>query len=200
VTRQVDIQLPAELKEDRSLEGTAVALVDVARGRLRLRFVRPSLPEDETAILTSSEEAALARGGVGRVSHDDIQVVQARAAMEYDGLLRRSLTIDEAARRLGVNASRIRQRLAERSLYGLKEGNRWLLPAFQFASKGLVPGVSVVVRKLPPDIGALAAVRWFGSPNPDLCTRDDQERALTPLQWLRSGNPPEVAAELAAAL
>jgi excisionase family DNA binding protein len=200
VTRQVDIELPAEFKEDHSLEGTSVALVDVAKGRLRLRFVRPSLPEDQGTILTSSEEAALARGGVGPVSDDDIPVAQGRAAMEYDELLRSSLTIGEAARRLGVNASRIRQRLAERSLYGLKDGSRWLLPAFQFAPKGLVPGVSVVVRKLPPDIGAVTAARWFGSPNPDLCTRDDEETAMTPLQWLLGGNPPEAAAELAAAL
>ena len=49
-------------------------------------------------------------------------------------------------------ASRIRQRLADRSLYGLKDGNAWLLPAFQFGSNALVPGVSVVVRRLPPDI------------------------------------------------
>jgi hypothetical protein len=42
--------------------------------------------------------------------------------------------------------------------------------------------------------------RWFASPNPDLCTADDLERPLTPLQWLLAGNPPSPAAELAAAL
>jgi len=200
VTREIDIQLPPELKEDWSLEGTAVALVDVAKDRLRLRFVRPSLPEDESTTLTSSEEAALASGGVEHVPDDDIQLVQARAAVEYLELLGTSLTIDEAAGRLGVNPSRIRQRLAERSLYGLKDGSRWLLPAFQFASKGLVPGVGAVVRKLPSDIGAVAAARWFSTPNPDLRARDDEETALTPLQWLLGGNPPEAAADLAAAL
>ncbi len=200
MTREIDIELPAELKEHLGLEGTTVALVDVAKDRLRLRFVRPALAGDESAILTSSEEAALAGGGVERVPEEDIQVVQARAAMEYDELLRTSLTIDEAAKRLGVNASRIRQRLGERSLYGLKDGSRWLLPAFQFAAKGLVPGVSVVVQRLPPDIGSLAVARWFRSPNADLCTRDDEESALTPRQWLLGGNPPEAAADLAAAL
>jgi hypothetical protein len=200
VAREVDIPLPAELREHPSLEGTAVALVNVAKDRLRLRFVRPSLAGDESTILTSSEQAALAGGGVENLSDDDLRVVQAQAAMDYDALLRTSLTIGEAAERLGVNASRIRQRLAERSLYGLKDGNRWVLPAFQFGRKGLVPGVGVVVRKLPPGIGAVAVARWFGSPNPDLCTRDEQERALTPLHWLLGGNPPEAAAELAAAL
>ena len=63
-----------------------------------------------------------------------------------------------------------------------------------------MPGVGVVVKRLPVDIGALAVARWFSSPNPDLTTRDDDERALTPLEWLLGGNPPEAAAELAAAL
>jgi excisionase family DNA binding protein len=200
VARQVEIPLPAALKEDRSLEGGSVALVEVGKDHLKLRFLRPSLMEDEGSTLTSSEEAALAKGGVEHVSEKDVLVVQAQAVAAYQDLRARSLTVDEAARRLGVNTSRIRQRLAARSLYGLKDGNTWLLPAFQFGANGLVPGVSAVVRRLPPDLGALAAARWFSSPNPDLCTRDDDERPLTPLQWLLRGNPPEAAAELAAAL
>ena len=56
------------------------------------------------------------------------------------------------------------------------------------------------MRSMPPDISPLAALQWFTTPNPDLCTRDDDERPLTPLQWLLGGNPPEAAAELAAAL
>ena len=105
-----------------------------------------------------------------------------------------------AAARLRVDTGRIRQRLADRSLYGFKDGHTWLLPAFQFGSKALVPGVGVVVRRLPPEIGVLSAARWFSSPNPDLCTRDDDERPLTPLQWLLGGDPPEAAAGLPPAL
>ncbi len=200
VAREVEIPLPAALKELRSLEGGSVALVDVERDHLKLRFFSSSFVEDEGSTLTSSEEAALTEGGVEPVSGEDVLMVQAQSAAAYQGLRATSLTVEEAAARLGVNTSRIRQRLADRSLYGVKDGHTWLLPAFQFGSKTLVPGVSVVVRRLPPDIGVLAAARWFSSPNPDLCTRDDDERALTPLQWLLGGNPPEAAAELAAAL
>jgi hypothetical protein len=134
------------------------------------------------------------------VSDEDVLLVQAQSAPAYERLRATSLTVEDAAGRLGVNGSRIRQRLAARSLYGLRDGNTRLLPAFQFGSKAFVQGVSVVVRRLPPDIGVLTAARWFSSPNADLRTRDDDERPLTPLQWLLGGNPPEAAAELAAAL
>lgn len=200
VACQVEIPLPAALRDDRSLERRSVALVDVQGDHLRLRFLRSSLLGDEGPTLTAPEDAALAKGGVERVSEEDLRVVDAQIASACQQLRAGSLSVEEAARRLGVNTSRIRQRLAKRSLYGLKDGNTWLLPAFQFWSDGLVPGVEVVVKRLPLDIGALAVARWFSSPNPDLSTRDEDERPLTPLQWLRGGNPPEAAAELAAAL
>ncbi len=200
VAEQVEIPLPADLQKDRRFEGGSVALVDLEGDHLKLRFLRPSFVEDEGSGLTVSEAAALAKGGVEQVTQEDVRLVEAQAASAYQELRASSLRVDEAAGRLGVNTSRIRQRLAERSLYGLKDGNTWLLPVFQFRSNGLVPGVDVVVRRLPPDVGALAFARWFSRPNPDLCTRDDDERPLTPLQWLLGGHPPEAAAELAAAL
>jgi excisionase family DNA binding protein len=200
VACQVEVPLPAALRKDRSLERGSVALVDVEGDHLKLRFLRSSLLGDEGHTLTAPEEAVLSKGGVEPVSEEDLRVVDAQIASAYQQLRAGSLSVEEAARRLGVNTSRIRQRLAERSLYGLKDGSAWLLPAFQFGSGGLVPGVGVVVKRLPVDIGALAVARWFSSPNPDLTTRDDDERALTPLEWLLGGNPPEAAAELAAAL
>jgi hypothetical protein len=200
VAHQVEIPLPAALRKDPRLERGAVALVDVEGDHLRLRFLRSSLLGDDGSTLTAPEEAALAKGGVARVSEEDLRVVDAQIASAYLQLRTGSFSVEQAARRLGVNTSRIRQRLADRSLYGIKDGNAWLLPAFQFCANGLVPGVEVVVRRLPPDIGALPVARWFSNPNPDLSTRDDDERPLTPLEWLLGGNPPEAAAELAAAL
>jgi hypothetical protein len=198
VSRQLEVPLPAALRKHHGLAGGGVALVDVAGGRLKLRFLEATGGGAST--LTAAEETALARGGVSAVSDDEVRVVQGRTAAEYERLRATGLSAEDAARRLGVNASRVRQRLAERSLYGIKEGNAWILPAFQFRGEGEVPGLDAVVRRLPPDIGAVAVARWFASPNPDLCTRDDEERPLTPLQWLLAGNPPGPAAELAAAL
>jgi hypothetical protein len=200
VERQVEIPLPSVLKRARVPRGGSVALVEVEGERLKLRFLRPSLVGEEASTLTEPEEAALAKGGVEPVSDQEGLLIDAEAAAAYHRLRATSLGVEEAARRLGVNASRVRQRLAERSLFGLKDGSTWLLPAFQFQAEGLVPGVDVVVRRLPSDIGPLAVARWFSNPNSDLCTRDDQERPLTPLRWLLGGNSPARAAELAAAL
>jgi hypothetical protein len=124
----------------------------------------------------------------------------ARTAFEYAVLRATALTTQKAAKRLGVNDSRVRQRLSERALYGIKAGDEWRLPAFQFARKGLVPGIERVFPRLPKSLNPVAVYRWFHSPNPDLEEREGQGRALTPLQWLQSGNDPDVVAELAAGL
>ncbi len=194
----LNIPLPATVQTDAVPKGGGVALVEMDGRQLTLRFLRPSLLEDAT--LTGPEAAALARGGVEPVSREELRRTEAQTAAAYQRLCASSLDVEEAARRLGVNPSRVRQRLAERSLYGIKDGNAWLLPAFQFVRRGLVPGIDRVLRRLPPDIAGPAVVRWFGSPNPDLCARDDEDRPLTPLQWLLGGNPPATVAELAAAL
>lgn len=199
VERQVEIPLPAALKGGRVPRNGSVALVDVEGSHLKLRFLRPSLA-DESALLTQPEEAALARGGVEPVSAEELRLVEGQAAAAYQQLRAHSLSVEDAAKRLGVNASRVRQRLAARSLYGLKEGNAWQLPAFQFVADGLVPGLDVVLRRLPADLSPLAVARWLATPNPDLTTRDDAERPLSPRQWLLEGNAPEAAAALAAAL
>jgi len=124
----------------------------------------------------------------------------ARAAFEYAVLRATGLTTHEAAKQLGVNDSRVRQRLGERALFGIKAGNEWRLPAFQFARAGLVPGIDRVLPRLPQGLNPVAVHRWFHTPNPDLEEREGQAAALTPLQWLQTGNDPNVVAELAAGL
>ena len=56
----------------------------------------------------------------------------ARASAAYSALMETALTIKAVAAALGRNESRIRQRLLQRSLYGLRRGRNWLLPLFQF--------------------------------------------------------------------
>jgi hypothetical protein len=199
VERQVEIPLPAELKGESGPRNGSVALVDVEGSHLTLRFLRPSLT-DESALLTPPEETVLTRGGVEPVSAEELRLVEGQAAAAYQELREQSLSVEDAADLLGVNASRVRQRLAERSLYGVKDGNAWRLPGFQFVAAGLVPGIEVVFRRLPPELSPLAVARWLVTPNPDLTTRDDDEHPLSPRQWLLEGHPPEAAAALAASL
>ena len=124
----------------------------------------------------------------------------ARTAFEYSVLRATALTTHAAAKRLGVNASRVRQRLLDRALYGIKVGDEWRLPVFQFVRKGLVPGIVCVLPRLPRNLNPVAVHRWFNTRNPDLEARGEAERWLTPLQWLQAGEDPDVVAELAAGL
>jgi hypothetical protein len=199
VERPIEIPLPPALNTERVRRKGAVALLDVDGQRLRLRLLRDSLAE-EPAAMTEHEETALAKGGVGPVGADDLRRAEAEAAAAYRQLRAESLGIEEAARRLGVTTGRVRQRLAAGSLYGLKDGHAWRLPAFQFVADGLVPGIDRVLKSLPASISPLAIARWLATPNPDLTARDEEERPLTPRRWLLEGHPPERAPRLAAAL
>lgn len=148
--------------------------------------------------LTADQIALLERGGLelDRLEFG-LEDPIARAAFEYAALRATALTTQQAAKRLGVNDSRVRQRLAERTLYGIKSGDEWRLPAFQFARKGLVPGIERVFPRLPRSLNPVAMHRWFQTANPDLEEKAGKGAGLTPLQWLRSGNDPDTVAELA---
>jgi hypothetical protein len=154
------------------------------------------------ALLTDAEERLLRDGGLPSAPlGPEEALVLHRASAEYARLLDESYTVEEAAGLLGVNTSRIRQRLTgtPRTLFGIKLGKSWRIPMFQFhARRGLVPGLERVLERLPPDLHPVAVYRWFTSPNPDLTFQDDA--AISPLDWLRVGNAPEVVAELAAGL
>lgn len=151
--------------------------------------------------LTEPEEGVLRRGGIAADDFAPVRPGLRDAAALYEELLATSLTVDEVATRLRVDASRVRQRLAARSLYGVRVGPAWRLPRFQFrASGGVVPGLEKILARLPDDLSPVAVQRWLTTPNVDLTARDDDERPLTPLEWLQTGHSPEVAAELAAEL
>jgi len=125
----------------------------------------------------------------------DPSPVAARAA-RYQHILSTSLTTQRAGKKLGVNASRVRQRLLAMppELYGIRRGNEWLLPAFQFGTKGLVPNIQRVIARLSPDIDPVAVDGWFRRANIDL-VHDGQ--SLSPLEWLSQGLQFEPVANLA---
>ena len=162
-------------------------------------FQRPY--PDPRKELAAEQAALLERGGfaLDRLEFG-LEDPIARTAFEYAVLRATALTTHEAAKRLGVNDSRVRQRLAQRALYGIKVGDEWRLPAFQFARRGLVPGIDRVLLRLPENLTPVAVHRWFQTPNPDLEAKEGKAGALNPLQWLACGNDPEVVAELAAGL
>jgi len=147
--------------------------------------------------LTPEESAALLRGGVNPDwRRDSAENPIVRTAATYAAVLASSLTVAQAASLLGIDASRVRHRLAERTLYGIREKSGWRIPAFQFSPSGLVPGIDQVIPRLPSTLHPLAVIGWFTRPNPDLHDDADQ-MPISPLDWLQTGRDPEPVARLA---
>lgn len=108
-----------------------------------------------------------------------------------------SETVAGLAKRLGVDPSRVRQRIYARSLYAFKHRGGWLIPGFQLESNRVIPGVEAVVSKLSPTLHPAAVSRWFTTPNSDLIL---EEEAVSPIAWLTSGGPPDGVAALAGSI
>ena len=121
----------------------------------------------------------------------------ARTAARYAALLASSLTTGEAAGLLGVSEGRVRQRLKEGTLYGVKAGRENRLPAFQFEGAGEVPGMGRVVRALRPGAHPVGVSNFFVGPNPDLFLDEGEERRVSPREWLLSGGDPGALVVLA---
>jgi hypothetical protein len=121
----------------------------------------------------------------------------ARTAARYAALLATALTTREAAGLLGTGESRVRQRLKEKTLYGVKAGKENRFPAFQFEGGKEVPGIGEVLRHVDRSLHPVALLNWFTQPSPDLYLEEEEERAVSPREWLLSGGAPGVLVPLA---
>ena len=156
---------------------------------------------ESTADLTLSEAEALEKSGF--VLEPDIgedPFVQTEA--EYATLIQSSLSIIEAAKRLGVDPSRIWQRLTSEppTLYGIRSGSSWYIPEVQLDGNELVRGISEVVSRLDPELHPVAVLRWLTTSSRDLSAAETKGRNLSPIDWLRLGLPVQPVVDLAASL
>lgn len=118
-------------------------------------------------------------------------------AAAHAQVVSQSATVAGLAKRLGVDPSRVRQRIYARSLYAFKHRGGWLIPNFQLQANRLVPGIGAVVSRLSPALHPVAVSRWFTTPNTDLVLH---ENAVSPIAWLSAGGPPAGVAALAGAI
>ena len=145
---------------------------------------------DARTALSPGELAFLQQAGVDldELAPLDVGVdaPELRTGVLAAGLLATSLTVAQAAGRLGVDTSRIRQRLGDQSLFGIRVDGAWRLPQFQFTDDGtaVVPGFGEIAPALtglfPVDVA-----HWFTSPNVDLVT--DEDTPISPRDWLLGG-------------
>ena len=156
---------------------------DVADRRARFG----SMPEAEQLIWETTG---------ARFDQPGAAVNSARAATRAFGdLLERSLRGDEdAARHLGVNRSRISQRLSERSLYAFDGADDRYFPTWQFAGGRIVQGLKVVLEALDHDLHPLVVDHWFTTPNVDL---ELSGSPTSPAVWIATGGDPVAAAAVA---
>ena len=187
VSRRTVMGRPLDLRElGLRLAGAEVAVEGLAR---EPPVQSPPLTAAEAALL---DDAGLAGGGRDRPGAFE------KSRIAFELLVSKGFTLERAARILAVNPSRLRQRLAARTLYGVKEGRSWRIPTFQFDArrKKLVRGIDKVFPKIRADAHPLAVATWFSNPHQDLVV-GDEEKPVTPLEWLSGGGSFDVVMDLA---
>jgi hypothetical protein len=145
----------------------------------------------------SEESEVLRRGGLTLEAYEGTDDAATRTAEQYATMMSLALTEDEVQRVLGVKSSRVRQRIADRSLYAIAVGKERRFPQVQFHEGDLVPGVGKVLKALPEDLHPVEVESWLMSPNPDLLAGGEEGEALSPREWLISGGSASVLVSMA---
>ena len=184
---------PPAAKLQRMFAASAEALL--ANRPLRAVSSPPTQP---ASALSKGELSALAAVGLPSEpwEGDESQDPLVRTVVDYVALVETSLSTAEVARMLDVDVSRIRQRLRERSLFGVEYEGEWRLPRFQFERRKVLPGLADVLTRLPAELNALEVAEWFLSANPDLEV-EGLDEPVSPRAWLLRGLPPARAGDLA---
>ena len=162
-----------------------------------------AVPQPAAADLTLEEEEVLSRhGGVGLAhtavacqrGREIVLVTQANLAAQ----IRTSMSVDEAAKLLDIDASRVRHRVRDHALYGYKLGAAVRLPRWQFLEGGVpLPRLRAVLQALPEGLHPLEVAGFMTTPDPDLIIGDRED---SPQQWLEAGGDVAVVVGLAAAV
>ena len=172
--------------------GQFLTLVEDAARRLS-----PPNPDPEH-YFSADQRAALGDVGLDLGPRTGDEVDARAKAIAAQAVLRDSaLTVTDAAHTLGVDTSRVRHRLAAGRLVGWKDRGGWRLPAWQFTSGGVLPGLERVLAALPGDQPPLVVAAFMTTPQDDLCLAGEP---ATPRQWLLAGGDPAPVADLAAVL
>lgn len=147
--------------------------------------------------LPAAEQLVLRAGGLDlepRPGSDPL----ALTAVKYAAIVERSLTLNEVAERLRLTGRRVRQLIADRSLYSfLLDGER-RIPEFLFLpGGGLVPHIARVNQALNPTLHPVEVFNWLDGESSDLCLDSEGATAVSPLVWLQAGRDPDLVVLLA---
>jgi hypothetical protein len=165
-----------------------------------LEKMEPMAYGDATSGLTAEEQAVLKEGGLTLEPLPGSDPL-ADTAVKYAAIITRSLSTREVSHRLGLTASRVRQMIADRSLYSfLIDGNRYI-PVFQFAADDrLIPNITRINKALNPRMHPVEVYNWYHLPHVDLFLNQDVDAIVSPREWLKQGQDVELLVKLAARL
>jgi hypothetical protein len=158
-------------------------IVEKVLGDAGFASILPSLTA--ASGLPESEAKALAAVGLRKNRHARAQADSARAryALSFIDLYRQADTPNAVAHRLGLDPSRIRQRVRNHTLLSIEWNGDKRIPRFQFEGDIEVPGVAKLVAASHSKMTPLAFAMWFTTSSPDL-TMDDDGTPLSPREWL----------------
>lgn len=185
----------------RGLQAASPKAVNKAM-RLALESMQTTLFGSAATELSDMEQSALQRVGID-IEERPTEDTLLTTAAKFAALIETSLTPNEAAKRLQIAAGRLRQLIADRSIYSLLLERRRYIPLFQFQDRQattLVPQIARVNRALNPELHPVQVLNWFTLPNPDLFLAADADTAISPLTWLKAGYPVAVVEKLTADL
>lgn len=199
---------------------TAPRLTHAARTEVRQVLGRAGLPDDPTRFVELVKDAirtvVLVRQAGDPSALTDAEVRELReiglapeantarlreatrsATAKMAAILADSLSVQDAANRMELHQSRLRQMLLDRSLFGVKVDGEWRVPAFQLSGKRQVRNLGPVLRATPPNLHPVELLNWLVRPNRALRLED---QPVSPLAWLESGGDQDPVAAIASEL
>ena len=185
-----------ELLRDAGLDVEVGRFAELLREAVRI--VGTASASEPASQLSEAEVSDLRSAGL----HADAGLgpyerVRAATVAQMAVLLASTLTVAEAADRLGLDLSRVRQMLSDRSLIASNDGWEWRILDLQFAGDRLVPNITDVAPAFPEGMPLLAIANWLTMPEADL---EVAGSPVSPLEWLSGGGDPERVAHLASDL
>lgn len=155
----------------------------------------PSMHPIEPA-LPAAELEALAAVGLRTTSktRERAESARVRYASTFLDLFNNADTPAELAKKLGLDPSRIRQRIRDHSLLAIELNGEKRVPRFQFEGAIEVPGLPKVLAAAGEQMTPLAFAMWFLTPTADLAVGED-DAPISPRGWLlRTGDVEAVLA------